>query len=491
MQKFSRGSDGRQFMFAGCLALVVGMSLGSVVCGDEPATEKPKSQGTVSAIFSALGLGGTPSVSAAAGEDVTHKQTAQIVIRTSDGKGTLQTFCVGPDGNLYAVVTAPVPYGAGVQTGRKASGEIHVYTPEGEKLRHWALDFEPQRIAATANGELYVGGSGKLVKFDARGKQLAAVESPHLAAVLADKEKLLHDAEEQRKQMIETYANATKQMQEVRDQLVQQKKQLEKKADGEPAAEKTSESAENQEDVVEVVPLLGRGGNTPAALDRQIKQYDQILKSYQQQVEQQKKRKVDDIVQEISGRLQRIHAITVGDQDVYIATAMSKGYGYAVWRMGLDFSGAEQIVEGLSGCCGQMDIQARGNELFVAENSRHRVLKYSREGKKLAQFGNRERAGAGGGFGGCCNPMNLCFTSEGSVLTAESEGKVRCFTADGKYEGLCGTAKVSGGCKNVAVGTSKDGKYIFFYDLQGSKIVVMTRVSSSAEGTKPAAKVGG
>lgn len=477
-------------MSAGCLALVVGWSLGTVACGDEPATEKPKSQGTVSAIFSALGLGGAPSASAAASEDVTHKQTAEIVIRTSDGNGTLQTFCVGPDGNLYAVVTAPVPYGAGVQTGRKASGEIHVYTPEGEKLRHWTLDFEPQRIAVAASGELYVGGSGKLVKFDAQGKQLAAVESPHLAAVLADKEKLLRDAEEQRKQMIETYANATRQMEEVRDQLVEQKKQLEKKAAGKPATEE-SDKQPARDDAADILPLVGRGGNTPEALDRQIKQYDQILKSYQQQVEQQKKRKVEDIVQEISGRLQRIHAITVGEQDVYIATAMSKGYGYAVWRMGLDFSGAEQIVEGLSGCCGQMDIQARENELFVAENSRHRVLKYSREGKKLAQFGNRERAGAGGGFGGCCNPMNLCFTSEGNVLTAESEGKVRCFTADGKYEGLCGSAKVSGGCKNVAVGTSEDGKYIFFYDLQGSKIVVLTRVSPSAEKEKPAAKVGG
>jgi hypothetical protein len=309
--------------------------------------------------------------------------------------------------------------------------------------------------------------------------------------VLADKEKLLQDAEEQRKQMVETYANATRQMEEVRNQLIERKKQLEKKSGGEPATEKTdTPAAETEEDVVEVVPLLGRGGNTPAALDRQIKQYDQILKSYQQQVEQQKKRKVEDFVQEISGRLQRIHAITVGERDVYIATAMSKGYGYSVWRMGLDFSGAEQIVEGLSGCCGQMDIQARGDELFVAENSRHRVLKYSREGKKLAQFGSRERAGAGGGFGGCCNPMNLCFTSDGSVLTAESEGKVRCFTADGKYEGLCGAAKVSGGCKNVAVGTSKDGKHIFFYDLQGSKIVVMTRQEEAAQADATTEKVG-
>lgn len=452
--------------------------------GEEPAAEKAKpAKGAVSAILSALRLTGA-AADAAASEATTHKQTAEIVIRTSDGKGTLQTFCVAPDGNLYAVVSAPVTYGAGVELGRKAAGEIHVYSPAGKKLKHWVVDFEPQRIAAAASGEIYVGGSGKLAKFDAAGKQLALVESPHLAAVLADKEQLRRDAEEQRKQMVETYANATKQMEDVRQQLIEQKTQLEKKNAGkQPASEKKADKpAESpDEEVVEVVPLLGAAGNTPAALDRQIKQYDQILKSYQQQVEQQKKRKIEDIVQEISARLQRIHAITVGENDVYVATAMSKGYGYAVWRMGLDFSGSEQIVEGLSGCCGQMDIQARGDELFVAENSRHRVLKYSREGKKLAQFGNRERAGADGGFGGCCNPMNLCFTSGGEVLTAESEGKVRCFSTDGKYVGLCGAAKVSGGCKNVAVGASKDGKHIFFYDLAGSKIIVMTRQEQPVE----------
>jgi hypothetical protein len=479
---------------ARCLAITSTVAIAAVSWGDEPAATRPKAkQGTFNAILGALRL--TNAADAAPAETTTHKQTAEIVVRTSDGKGTLQTFCVGPDGNLYAVVTAPVVYGAGVELGRKANGEIHVYSPEGKKLRHWVVDFEPQRIAAAASGEIYVGGSGKLAKYDAEGKQLAMVESPHLAAVLSDKEKLLRDAEEQRKQMIELYANATKQMEDVRKRLIEQKEKLEKKnAKGKPEEEKPADkpAAEAGEDAVEVVPLFGAAGNTPAALDRQIKQYDQILKSYQQQVEQQKTRKLEDIVQEISARLQRIHAITVGEKDVYIATAMSKGYGYAVWRMGVDFSGAEQITDGLSGCCGQMDIQARGDELFVAENSRHRVLKFNREGKKLAQFGNRERAGADGGFGGCCNPMNLCFTSAGEVLTAESEGKVRCFSSDGKYVGLCGAAKVSGGCKNVAVGASQDGKHIFFYDLGGSKIIVMTRELPSAEEKKPATnKVGG
>ena len=474
---------------------IVALAVAVATRADEPTATKPK-QGTINAILGALKLADATAAPLPA-ETTTHKQTAEIVVRTSDGKGTLQTFAVGPDGNLYAVVTAPVAYGAGVELGRKATGEIHVYTPAGKSLRHWVTDFEPQRIAVAASGEVYVGGSGKLAKYDAEGKQLALVESPHLAAVLSDKEKLLRDAEEQRKQMIETYENAARQMEDVRKQLIEQKQQLEKqkqqgKSDGGAKDVKPAEEPAGEPAATEALGLRGGVGNSPAALDRQIKQYDQILKSYRQQVEQQKKQKVEDIVAQISARLQRIHAITVGDKNVYVATAMSKGYGYAVWRMELDFSGAEQITEGLSGCCGQMDIQARGDELFVAENSRHRVLRFSRDGKKLAQFGNRERAGADGGFGGCCNPMNLCFTSTGDVLTAESEGKVRCFSPEGKYVALCGTAKVSGGCKNVAIGTSQDGKHIFFYDLQGSKIIVLTRELPSAGEKKPAKnEVGG
>ena len=84
----------------------------------------------------------------------------------------------------------------------------------------------------------------------------------------------------------------------------------------------------------------------------------------------------------------------------------SKGYGYRVWRTDLNFQNAVAIVDGLSGCCGQMDIQCCGDEVVVAENSRHRVVRYDADGKTIASFGKRSRDGAGECFGGCCNPMN-------------------------------------------------------------------------------------
>jgi hypothetical protein len=146
-----------------------------------------------------------------------------------------------------------------------------------------------------------------------------------------------------------------------------------------------------------------------------------------------------------------------------------------------DFREPKQIISGLSGCCGQIDIQAAADGLYVAENSRHRVVKFDREGKRLDAWGKRDREGSAGGFGGCCNPMNLCFLPGGYVLTAESEGLMKRFTADGKYDGLLGTAQVSGGCKNVAVAVSPDGKHAYFYDQQGSQILIFDRADSAAE----------
>jgi len=198
-------------------------------------------------------------------------------------------------------------------------------------------------------------------------------------------------------------------------------------------------------------------------------------------------RTVDQVLNELSGRLKITNALAVSDKDVFIASGVLKGYGYAVWRTSHDFEGAEEIVTGLSGCCGQMDIRCSDGCVFVAENSRKRVLQYDRDGKKLAQWGEGDRNGAvGAKFGGCCNPMNLCFGSGGEVLTAESEGFIKRFTKEGSFLGIVGQAKVSGGCKNVAIGVSPDGEKAYFFDLQGSRIVILDKKADEKKPDEPA-----
>src|SRR5690606_19563096 len=57
----------------------------------------------------------------------------------------------------------------------------------------------------------------------------------------------------------------------------------------------------------------------------------------------------------------------VGD-DVFVACSSTTGYGYSIWKVSDDFKSGEEIVADLRGCCGQMDVQASANGIYVAEN---------------------------------------------------------------------------------------------------------------------------
>ncbi len=69
--------------------------------------------------------------------------------------------------------------------------------------------------------------------------------------------------------------------------------------------------------------------------------------------------------------------------------------------------------------------------------------------------------------------MNLCPTAKGDILTAESEGFVKKFSSRGKFLGLVGEAKLTGGCKNVAVAISPDNERVYFCDQPGSRVIIL------------------
>ncbi len=502
----------RNLLAGAAVASLLSAGLLSTGNGDEPAQADPvrpapaKDQPKATTTLRALNV--IPEA-AKETEPTTHKELTKVVVRGKDGSGTLQTFCVGAGDQIYAVVSAPVTYGADVETKLKVGGEIHVFSAEGKAVTQWTTPFTPQRIAADPTGNIYVGGSGRMAKYDHAGQLLLEVASPHVEAVLKDMDSLREQATEQLKEQKELYKQQVEQFTETIKGFENQLQELnaaEKKEDAknnpadtpkdkptEKAEDKPAEKTEDnpgeekeEKKAVRATIILG-GANQPGTsqkqiLENQVRQYKQIIKSYESMVAQLDKKSVEDVINEITARLQKIHSVTVSADNVYLTTAATKGYGFAVWRTDMEFKNAKQVITGLSGCCGQMDVQARGDELWVAENSRHSVVHYSKEGKKLGSFGSRERESSGPSFGGCCNPMNVCFTPEGNILTSESEGKVKCFTPEGKYIGLAASAAVSGGCKNVAIGSSKDGKYIYFYDLGGSQIIILAK----QEDAKPA-----
>ena len=96
-----------------------------------------------------------------------------------------------------------------------------------------------------------------------------------------------------------------------------------------------------------------------------------------------------------------ITGIAVSEGNLYFCVRSPKGFGYEVWRTDRNFASPKCIVQNLKGCCGQMDVQASGGDLWVAHNCRHKVEHYDRDGKTLGSFGKTDRTAADG-FGGCC-----------------------------------------------------------------------------------------
>jgi hypothetical protein len=182
----------------------------------------------------------------------------------------------------------------------------------------------------------------------------------------------------------------------------------------------------------------------------------------------------------------RIASISTNGSAVFVATRAKTGYGFAVWKLDKALTGGEEIVTNLSGCCGQMDVQANENGLFVAENSRKRVVFYDANGDEIRAWGKADRTGLDG-FTSCCNPMNVCFNAAGDVFTAESNtGRIKRFSADGEFLNFVGDVKLVPGCKNVSIAVTPDHSKVFMLDITRNHIVVMEAKSESK--SKPGEK---
>jgi len=168
-----------------------------------------------------------------------------------------------------------------------------------------------------------------------------------------------------------------------------------------------------------------------------------------------------------------ITSIAVTEQELFVACKAKTGY--AVYAMDHDFRRPRKIASNLSGCCGQMDIKANGSVVFAAENSRHRVDCFDRNGRQLFSFGRNDRKSIEG-FGSCCNPMNLRFGAGGDLYTAESGlGRIKRYTPQGKFLEVVATVRVAGGCKHIAIDVSPDGARMYMLNLGGSEIVVLAK----------------
>ncbi len=365
----------------------------------------------------------------------THTQVGSIRIT---GAGMLRTFCVNSDGNLLVGVGGDeeryVRAGEGfdVQIVPRPA-EIQVISPDGKVLSRWQTDITPRALCLGPDRVVYVGGSGRLGKIDSQGKIYQTADSPSFIEALGGKWQPTGDAK--RGPAAKGTASAAASGRGTSDDRESPKPS---DAKGKPASSKKS-------------PLEAALTGSP---------------------------------QETAGKLETvarsktdISSIAVTEQELFVACKARSGY--AVYAMDHDFRRPRRIVNMLSGCCGQMDIKASGNMVFAAENSRHRVDCFDRNGRAILSFGRSDRRNVEG-FGSCCNPMNLRFGTNGELYTAESGlGRIKRYTPQGKFIDVVANVKVAGGCKHVAIDFSPDGNRVYMLNLGASEIAVLAKRDSS------------
>lgn len=397
-----------------------------------------------------------PAASTEASQQVlatpTHHQTGVIKGSvTGLPERQLKCFCLTPDNRIVA------GFGGG-------EGELRVFDEAGEYAESWSAPFAPEAIHVRADGKIFLAGEGQLARLSSAGQLELQREAPHAASMGKNLEKIRSDVVEQHKQQAEMFTQQADQYDQLIERAEEQvndlKKQLSELGDDSNAARK--EQLEQQ--------LTMR--------EQMKKQYAEVKKQWDEMVARQKPKEltddeIDELVKQSIQYKQQASSISATDDEVFLATHAAVGYGFDVWKMDADFADGETIITGLSGCCGQMDVKAGEDGLFVAENSKHRVCRYDRDGKMIGNWGHGARTGIEG-FGSCCNPMNVAFGPEGVVYTAEDNtGRIKRYSPDGKLLGLVGSVELVPGCKNCSIAVSSDGTHVYMLDITRGHIVRM------------------
>ncbi len=370
----------------------------------------------------------------------THKQARSINLLHDGQQIELHTYCLDEMGDLWVCVGS-------------SDGYVQHYSPEGELKGEIKLNFIPTAINTAPGLDIFVAGNGQLARLTRSGEIKLQSNAPNVP-----------NAEEFRKQAAAEAAVESETMRKLVGTNIAR-------------VEKTIEKIEGQ-----IKALTDKSEEVPKSLQTRLSLYQRQLKSLHTRLEKVVDVEVSDsdIQQMMASRL-RVTALAVTGQDVFVCVT---GNGYEVWRSNHEFQEPTKVLDRLSGCCGQMDIQASGDQLLVAANTRFQVAIHDRDGVPVSSFGKRDRE-AVDGFGSCCNPMNIRCCSNGDVLCAESSiGNIKRFNAAGELVGLIGKAKIGVGCKHVAVAHDETRDRYYMMNVDKGNIAVLVPLAEAPEYTE-------
>lgn len=441
---------------------------------------------------------------AAAGADETpvavptHKQVRIISAHTSDlPNRSLRTMCLTADGRLLAAC------------GDNGAGDVRIFDGGGEFLTSWELPFDPDAINLGSDGRVYTAGGGRLARFTLDGDPVNDGALPHADSLLKNKEAIREEViashRSQREWMTEYVEDLDGQIETLEARIAAERERAEAEkaaaaeaANGDAAEPDADDPAAIRQAAIDAIARLTRGLQPRGSQsEARLAMLQQQRDAYQQMIDRQGDQELteEQIEQRVTAAIAsklKVSSISEADGEVFLATRAEKGYGFCVWRTNRKFDGGEKIVDRLSGCCGQMDVQACDGGIYVAENSRHSVRHFDRNGEQVNRWGSSAREGLAG-FGSCCNPMNVAFGPGGTVYTAESgSGRIKRFSPEGELVELIGSVDLVPGCKKVSIAVGPDGDRVYMLDITRNHVVLMERITddervASTEPSAPAA----
>ncbi len=397
--------------------------------------------------------------------DPTHKQVKLLRPIGNAANVHLNTFCLDRNGNIVAAVGSTPE-----DDDSKVAGFVQTYSPDWQLLSEIPLDFAPTAVNFDKSGFLYVAGNSALCKFSENGELLKRTLTPNLM----DQDNLREVAKEkllqERAQMASVYERQLRIIQQALDAKDNDNSAAETEAATNQNEEEGDDDAEDDDQDVQLLTIFK---------NYETSQLESMLDTYSEQIKKFSGGKgIEDVeIDRSISQMGSVNSIAIGDSNVFVTCRSNEGFGYDIWKVTKDFENPEMVKGNLSGCCGQMDIQACDDKLLIAENTKFRVGIYDSKGKMISKFGQQDRTGDEG-FGSCCNPMNVRCCENGDIITAESSiGTIKRFDAEGKLLGTIGKAKIGGGCKNVALAhDTKLDRYYMMYEDEGA-ICVLVKIS--------------
>jgi hypothetical protein len=163
-----------------------------------------------------------------------------------------------------------------------------------------------------------------------------------------------------------------------------------------------------------------------------------------------------------NGRAAVISGIKVSGRELLVADAAAR----LIRRFGMD--GKELGDIGSRAKAGafilpnrslDFDVDTKGT-IVAGDTGRHQVTLWSLDGSPLGSFGRFGMTKAED-FVGCCNPVNVAFAPDGSIVTGEKMvARVKVYEAGGKLLAVIGPENFDPACTSIPLAVDSKGRIV-------------------------------